>query len=241
MQNTTYALNDEARTALAAGDITALLALKRDQFGGFFMEGEGGDPAPADPAPADPAPADPADPADPAEDPADDSDPRVKRANAQAAAARVAKNEAQTALKAAQDAQQAQLDAIAKALGLKSDDDTPDAGKLTAQVTDLTGENNNLRAALLVHELAGAHNANPVALLDSNKFSAVLQKLDASADDYRDKVTEAVKAAVTENAAYRADQGSGQGGSELNPEARERAKRARPTSLGAAIGGAYKS
>jgi hypothetical protein len=242
---TSYTPSPETLAALRAGDMDALIAASRARFGGFlYMEdgagdgagdGDGGDSGANEDGAGNDSAAD-----DGATDDGENSDdPRVKRANAQAAKARVEKNELAKQLADAQAASQAQLDAIAKALGLKGEDEAPDSAKLASQVETLTGENSNLRAALLVHELAGAQNANPVALLDSNKFSATLAKLDASADDYRAQVTEAIKAAVTENAAYKLDQGSSRGGGEIDPSKREANKGERAKGIGAAIGAAY--
>ena len=62
--------------------------------------------------------------------------------------------------------------------------------------TELT----SARAELAVHTLAADNGANPNALLDSRSFLNALQALDASADDYRDRVAIAIKDAVQSNA-----------------------------------------
>ena len=174
----------------------------------------GTDPAtpPADPAtpPADPATPPAGDPpADPAGDGADDA--RVKRANSEAAKYRTERNTLQQQVTDLQNGQQAMLDNIAKALGLKPEDAGDDPAKqvttLTGTVDTLTTENATLKAALLVHDLAPEAGANATALLDSHKFTTLLIGLDPAADDYRDKVAEAIEAAVDQNANLKAGGG----------------------------------
>lgn len=162
------------------------------------------DPSPdpqAEPAEPDTDNQDPTDqPAEPAGDGGDD------RAHRQAARYRTERNELQQQLDQAQAAQQETLAAIAKALGLAPEKDADPA----AQVTDLTGQVGTLttelaqaRAELRVYELAGEHNANPVALLDSRAFTTALHKLDPSTEDYAAKVADAIKDAVSKNANLR--------------------------------------
>ena len=71
------------------------------------------------------------------------------------------------------------------------------------------------RAALLVHELAPEANGNPVALLDSRRFTDTLRGLDPTGDTYRDQVAQAIKDAVEANTTLRTpSQGPGRGGAD---------------------------
>ncbi|NUO36443.1 MAG: hypothetical protein HOQ27_15440 [Dermatophilaceae bacterium] len=101
-----------------------------------------------------------------------------------------------------QAAQQQQLDALAKALGLKSDDTPPDPAKLTEQ---LTAEQTRAREAavqLAVYRNASEHGANPDALLDSASFLRAVTDVDPT--DAK-AVGEAIKAAVEANPRLAAD------------------------------------
>lgn len=170
-------------------------------------------------------------------------DARLQRANRQASRYRTELRESQTQLSELQ-AQHEQTTAVLNALRQAL---VPDAGdgdgdpavqvtELTGRIESLTTENASLRAELLVHSIAGEHGGNPVALLDSREFVAALQGLDPEGEDYRTEVAEAIKAAVSKNAAYRAGQGSSSGGSELDGE-REKQQR-RSKGLGGAIAAA---
>ncbi|WP_408895935.1 hypothetical protein ACJ5H2_13545 [Nocardioides sp. R1-1] len=226
-EHTTPSLNPEQAAWLAD-----TFARNHARFAGWSMEA---DPA-ADPAAGDPDPDGGEDPTpDPAnEDPADQGEDGDKRARQQAARYRTERNALQKQLADAQQAQQDLLANIAQALGVAPKDAPEDPA---AQVTELTGQVQSLgaelaqaraelaqvRAELLVHELAGEHQANAVALLDSRAFTTSLHGLDPSAEDYRTKVAEAIKDAVSKNATLRAKgqvparggaAGSGQGPAE---------------------------
>lgn len=213
-------LSSDAINALQSGDITALIAHHRRTFGGYVMEdAPAGDPASTDPADTDPA-GDPNE--DPAEDPNEDEDARVKRANRQAAQYRTQLRETQQQLQQLTEAQTANagvLEALRAALNPGTDagdgDDPAEvARQATERVSGLETENSTLRAQLLVHELAGDHNANPTALLDSRRFMDTLTGLDPAGDNYRDEVATAIKSAVDKNTTLRAGQGSRRGGAE---------------------------
>jgi len=185
------------------------IAKRREQFAGWTMELDPADPG-ADPV--DPPAADPADPpADPADDPADESDPRVKRANAQAAKYRTDLRTAQTEL-AEQGKTLAALAAVFNP-GSTETDPVAQLEQITTEATGLRDENAQLRSELLVFQLAGDHNANPTALLDSRAFANTLHGLDPAAEDYRTQVADAIKAAVAGNATLQtAGQGPSRGG-----------------------------
>lgn len=160
------------------------------------------DPTPADPANPDPAPTDPTPDPAPA-DPSGADDKRVQRANAEAARYRTERNTLQDQITQ----QGATLDALRKALdpnGDTSADPAAQLPELTGRVETLTSENASLKAELLVHTLAGDGGGNPVALLDSRSFLKTLQGLDPEAEDYRDQVAAAIKAAVKDNASLAA-------------------------------------
>lgn len=233
-----HTLTPEARAALAAGDLGALFALQRARYGGFTMEL--GDPAGGDPVNPDPADAGNEDPDKGEQDPAEDGkDPRVTRANREAAQYRTQLRATETKV-GELESRLAESDKVLAALKAAFGGEAAEADpaeqvtQLTTQTETLTSENAQLKAALLVHDLAGAAGANAVALLDSRSFTDTLAGLDSAASDYRDQVAAAIKDAVTKNAAYRAGQGSSRGGSELNPGEREKANQ-RATSLQEAI------
>lgn len=182
------------------------------------------DPAPNDPA-NDPTPEptnepEPGNEPEPTNEPSGDEDARIKRANREAAKYRTERNEAQQQLEQVQQAQQEQattLDALRKALGLDTgdggDDPAQQVTELTGRVDTLTNDNRNLRAELAVYDIAADNGANASALLDSRKFADKLHGLDPDSETFRDDVTDAIKTAVNDNAAFRAaGQGSARGG-----------------------------
>lgn len=181
--------------------------------------------APADPTTdpiEDPTP-DPVDnPTDPVDDPADpDEDARVKRANRQAAQYRTQLRETEGKVADLQGKLDAQGDTLAKLAAVFNPDAAQGADpaevaqQLTAEAETLRTTNRQLQAELAVHSLAADHNANPSALLDSRRFTDALHGLDPAADDYREQVAEAIKAAVDANANLRAGQvPPGRGGAE---------------------------
>ncbi|MCZ4557979.1 hypothetical protein O4215_20670 [Rhodococcus maanshanensis] len=149
--------------------------------------------APAAPA-ADPvepaAPAAPAAPTAPADPPA--NEPKVYD-ETEVAELRTKADNAETAL--------ANLTkTVGKALGLVEDeDDNPDPAALTASVAEYQSQANEARVELAVHKLAGKHNGDPDALLDSKAFTNAVGKLDPSAADFPAKVQAAIAAAVEAN------------------------------------------
>lgn len=180
-----------------------------------------------------------------------DEDARIQRANRQAANYRGQLREQQKANEATKselDGMKAVLDGLRKALDPNAKDDADPAEQvstLTTQLTTLTDTNAALAASLVVHNLCADPSkglgANPVALLDSQSFAKTLAGLDPAAEGYDDEVAKAIKDAVAKNAAFKSGQGSGRGGSELDPSKRESAGGKRPTSLSGAISGAYAS
>lgn len=96
-------------------------------------------------------------------------------------------------------ASQAQLDAIAKALGLKPADADP--VKLAEELAKAQTASRTSQVELAVHRLAGKKgiDADAEALLDSRGFAAAVADLDPSASDFASKVEAAIKDAVKAN------------------------------------------
>ena len=100
---------------------------------------------------------------------------------------------------AAETKQAETLAAIAKALGLGPADETPDPAKLTEQLTTAQTAQRAALVELAVFKAAGAHKADPAALLDSRTFLASVTDIDPSGSDFATKVDAAIKAAVDGN------------------------------------------
>lgn len=149
---------------------------------------------PADPAPADPPPAAAAPPADPA--PSDDGKGGKAALLADLATERDKRQGLETKVQELQTAQQQQLDAIAKALGLKADDTPPDPEKLTADIKAEQARAREAQVQLAVYRNATAAGANPDALLDSASFLRTLAEVDPTDAA---GVTAAIRTAVEAN------------------------------------------
>ena len=160
-------------------------------------------PTPTDPAPTDPAPAPtptpaPTNPADP--NPSDDGKGGKDAILADLARERDKRQTLEQTVSEMQTAQQAQLDAIAKALGLK-EDTPPDPEALTAQVQAEQAKAREAAVQLAIYRNAAAAEANPDLLLDSASFLrsiADVDPADAAA------VSAAIKAAVDANPLFKA-------------------------------------
>lgn len=96
-------------------------------------------------------------------------------------------------------------DAIAKALGLKDDDDPVKAAQTAAQEREAAkAVARNLAVENAVLRSAGKHGADPAALTDSRSFMRALEALDPEADEFAAKVGEAITAAIEANPALKA-------------------------------------
>lgn len=105
----------------------------------------------------------------------------------------------------ANDALTATRDAIAKALGLKDDDDPVAAAKTAADERDAAKiVNKNLAVENAVLRMAAKHGANPESLTDSRSFMRQLEAIDPAADDFATQVETAIKAAVEANPSLKA-------------------------------------
>jgi len=150
-------------------------------------------PAQEQPAPAEEAPK-------PAEQPKGDETDWKAEARKWEARAKDNKTEAD-GLKNATQSHQEQLDAIAKALGLKPDDQPADPAKLTADITAAQADAREARQQLAVYRNAAANEANPDALLDSASFLRSMADIDPTDAD---AVNAAIKAAVDGNPGFKA-------------------------------------
>ncbi|WP_053619627.1 hypothetical protein [Nocardiopsis sp. NRRL B-16309] len=137
----------------------------------------------------------------------------VKKLREENAENRVKAKEAVEARTAAEQRQQAQMDAIAKALGLKDDDAPPDPEKLTAQLTETAKERDATQAELrtmrverAAEKAAREHGADVDTLLDSRSFANKLAGLDPTDSGFSEAVSDLVRATVDSNPKYKAAQ-----------------------------------
>lgn len=183
--------------------------------------------APATPAAEPPTPAAP--PAAPAADPAQQSgqEPPAQPAEAanvdqlppwaqklirdgrtEAATNRAKAKEHADALAALETKSQQQLDGIAKALGLKPEEATPEQimaerDNARAQAEQNAAQARQSQVELAVFRAAAQSGANGTALLDSRSFVAGLDGLDPSSPDFAQQVADKIAAATEANPAWR--------------------------------------
>lgn len=173
-------------------------------------------PAPADPPqpPAtDPAPASGQEPPAPAEPSNVEQLPPwaqklIREGRKEAADNRAKAKEHETALTALQAKSQQQLDGIAKALGLKPEEATPEqimAERDSARAETAASAARAREAAveLAVFRAAAQSQVNGNALLDSRSFVATLTGLDPAAADFGQRVGDAITAAVEANPGWK--------------------------------------
>src|SRR5690606_17931146 len=111
---------------------------------------------------------------------------------------------------AADEARTALVQELGKALGLVKDgEQAPKPEELTAQVQAAQQAARAAQVELAVHRAAATHKADPSALLDSRAFLAKVADLDPTADDFGEKVTAAIKQAVSDNPKLLAAQAAG--------------------------------
>lgn len=161
------------------------------------------DPAPATnptseptPTPADAPKAD----ANPEPTPSDDGKGGKSAILADLAKERDARQALERQLQDMQSAQQAQMDALAKAFGVKTDD-PPSPEQLAEQVAQEQSRAREAAVQLAVYRNAATSGADPDALLDSASFLRSIGEIDP-ADNAA--VTAAIKAAVDANPRYKA-------------------------------------
>lgn len=130
----------------------------------------------ADLPPSDPPSADP--PADPPSEPADEGKGGKDAILADLAKERDKRQALEQTVTQMQTAQQQQMDALAKALGLKSDDAPPDPAALTEQIETEKAAAADARRELAVYQNAGE--GDPKRLLDSASFLRSIKDIDPS-------------------------------------------------------------
>lgn len=187
----------------------------------FIDEPTDGEPTGAGPADENPAPAeDPlADPGDkPTDQPAEPKGDEPKTFDEAYVTKLRNENAAhrQKAKTAADDAVADLTKTLGKALGLIKDDEPADPAALTKQIE---AERTTARAAqveLAVFRVAGKHQADADALLDSRSFLSKVKDLDPTADDFASQVEDAVKTVVENNPKLRVVQAATKAGSDLS-------------------------
>jgi hypothetical protein len=97
---------------------------------------------------------------------------------------------------AALKSQQAILAKLAEKAGIELDDGKADPQKLAEKLTASEAKARMNAVKLAVFQGAAAHQGDPEALLDSSSFLKRLDGLDPDADDFANKVNEAIKDAV---------------------------------------------
>ncbi|MFE3578719.1 hypothetical protein [Streptomyces vinaceus] len=178
----------------------------------------------------------------------DDLSATVKRLEKELADARKEAGKERTAAKqAAADAAVADVTAkLAKALGIVKDDTPPDPKALAEAISQkdaaLTEREAALRAKdveLAVWSRADKAGARAAALLDSRSFLTAIGELDPAAKGFTTALDDAIKAAVKGNPAFAVAQTAAASGGDLSGGTGEGNTRQRPTSLHAAVRGAF--
>lgn len=148
---------------------------------------------------------------------------------------------------AATEAREELLATISKAVGMDTGDTPPTPEQLTQQLMESHVELSSAQeraasAAIELHVYKAAHRlgANADALLDSRAFCDAIDSIDAAADPaaFNSAVEKAINAALGQNPNLRAQISAASGG-DLSGGTGEGAARQRPTSLSAAVRGAF--
>lgn len=133
----------------------------------------------------------------------------IRDTRTDAATQRTRAKEHSDALAALETKSQSQLDGIAKALGLKPEEATPDQIMAERDAEKARAETSDARARasaveLAVFRAASGLDAKGDALLDSRSFLSRLEGMDPSADDFQARVKDAIESALAANpAAFR--------------------------------------
>jgi hypothetical protein len=167
------------------------------------------DPAPS-PTPSEPAPAEPQQPAATSTDELPSWAQReLKKLRDEAAGNRVKAKEVTDRLAAFETQQEQQRQAMAKALGLVSDE-PPTAEQLAEQLNATKAERDAEQARarqtaveLAVFRAAAAEQVDGNALLDSRAFVSALDGLDPSVADFGQQVKDAIATAAESNPRYK--------------------------------------
>ncbi|MFB6809418.1 hypothetical protein [Streptomyces sp. NPDC056387] len=178
----------------------------------------------------------------------DDLAATVKRLEKELADTRKEAGKERTAAKqAAADAAVADVTAkLAKALGIVKDDTPPDPKVLAEAISQkdaaLTESASVIRAKdveLAVWSRADKAGARAAALLDSRSFLNAIGELDPSAKGFTTALDDAIKAAVKDNPNFAVATAATASGGDLSGGTGEGNARQRPTSLHAAVRGAF--
>ena len=181
------------------GALLVPVGYRKDGRAIWPVMGASDDPPPADPPANDPPSSDP--PADSPPNPDDDGKGGKDAILADLAKERDKRQALEQTVTEMQTAHQAQMDALAKAFGLKSDDEPPDAEALTAQVQAEQAKARDAALQLAVFKAAPQHEANASRLLDSASFLASLKDVDPTDAD---ALGDAIKAAVEADEMFKA-------------------------------------
>ncbi|WP_242908677.1 hypothetical protein [Actinomadura terrae] len=138
-----------------------------------------------------------------------------------------------TKAKDAETKHQGALDAIAKALGIKDNDQPADPDKLAEQLAAAQTDGNEARIELAVFKAAGKHGANAEKLLDSRAFAEKLKGVDPGDSK---KLGELIKKAVEDNPGYRATTAPPASGAPMGGTPPDK----KPKTLSAAVAARYK-
>lgn len=146
---------------------------------------------------------------------------------------------------AAEEQQQKILKAVAKAAGLKVDDeeDTPDAAKLTEQLTTTQQQARDAAVELAVFKAAGPAGADPIGLTDSRTFMTKVGKLDPTADDFAAKVKAEIETATKDNPKLKAGRAPGASSVDHAGGTGDQTRRtsSKPLSIDQAVSGHYQT
>ncbi|MFE6627356.1 hypothetical protein ACFVNB_08930 [Streptomyces rochei] len=123
--------------------------------------------------------------------------------------------------------QQAILAKLAEKAGVELDDGKADPQKLAEKLTATEAKARTNAVKLAVFQGAAAHQGDAEALLDSSSFLKRLDVLDPDADDFAEKVGEAIKDAVEKNARFKRSE----------PAATDQTKKTSPKSGASSIPG----
>jgi hypothetical protein len=178
----------------------------------------------------------------------EDSAATIRRLEKELHTARSEAGKARNAAKqqAADEAVKELTQKLGQALGLVKDETPPDPAKLAEAIaqkeTALTERESTIRAKdveLAVWARADKAKAKAGALLDSRSFLRTIAALDPSEKGFTTALDDAIKAAVKENPSFAAAAPAGKSGGDLSGGTGEGDTRTRPTSLSAAVRGAF--
>lgn len=120
------------------------------------------------------------------------------------------------AAKQAKDDTEGKLKAIAKALGVESDDE-PDVDALKTQLEKTSSEMKSLKIERAISRAAKKHGADAEALADSRSFMKDADALDLDDDDFAGALAVLVETAVKNNPKLKAGQASTRSSGEFGP------------------------